>query len=93
MGTTKINWSNVSVVRSHFKDSKVENVIARYERCMNVGRQKDPSYEIEHQFLVNDGNNHNGFTHRTYEVKVHPIPDPLFVQFTPTEIIVGTSLA
>lgn len=89
-GKINMDWSSINVTHSYPRDSvKVDGVIAQFERS-EAGRQKDPSYEIERGFLDLAGN--DNFVHKVYEFSVFPGIGPLFAEFTPKQIIVGTNI-
>ncbi len=85
-----LDWASITVVNAIPRDNtRVVDVIARFNR-MGLGRTKDPTFEMEREFL--DAADEKVFIHRIFEVKIHRIPTHIYIEFTPTEIILGQSI-
>lgn len=84
----RMDWVNLTVI-DHYNstDVGVAHTIISIPRDPSE-RNKSSTYDVERGFLDYIGEFR--FLHKTYKVKLAYISDPIFVEFTPTFVRVGT---
>lgn len=83
-----INWTNVSIHDSWLSNQvKVVDRIFTMRRNSNPDRSSDESCKLER--LILDVTGSKEYLHKTFEFSLYAVSQSFFLQFTPTEIIVG----
>lgn len=88
-GNINIKWENVqSIVVHDRKHMRVQDVLMTIDRH-GADRTHDSTYDVERALL--DFAGHEAYVHKIFELKVWLLNNPVFVEFTPTQMIIGLS--
>ena len=86
----KMDWTNISVPHSYDTATIGANDIIMTISRDPSNRNTDDTYTMERGFLDYIGEKR--FIHKTFEVQVYGLRDCFYIEFSPTEIKVGTNI-